>query len=201
MPMKFQPETPWKLRLPAVAALCLLASCGGGSGGSTDPGPEPEQAGITFMAGSTVTRNLGEPGWVSNLMGVAAADDGTVFVGDLDTIRKVDSSGFVTLVAGTPGVTGSTDGPVLQARFNGPASLVFDAAGNLYVAEKYANHIRKISPSGEVSTWVGDGDCRTGDGAGVAASICNPSQLAINSAGTVYVASLGALRRIDKAGN
>jgi hypothetical protein len=91
--------------------------------------------------------------------GVAADGAGNLYVADFgnNTIRKVVvATGVVTTLAGTAGMTGSSDGTGTAARFNGPESLAVDGAGNLYVADAYNHTIRKIVlQSGVVTTLVG----------------------------------------------
>lgn len=69
-----------------------------------------------------------------------------------DTIIKVTSTGTVSTVAGQAGVAGFTDGQGSSALFNGPIDVRVDGAGNLYVADQGNNAIRKIDPSGNVTT-------------------------------------------------
>lgn len=122
---------------------------------------------------------------------VAVDASGNVFVADSgnNTIRKVTPAGEVTTFAGKAGAAGSTDGTGAAALFNGPGSLAFDAAGNLYVADSGNNIIRKISPKGVVSTIAGTaGQAGFTDGGGAAARFRNPSGVASDPAGNVYVA-------------
>jgi hypothetical protein len=67
----------------------------------------------------------------------------------------VTLSGFVTTIAGVPLVAGDADGPAASATFSGPRQAVADASGNVYVADASNALIRKISPSGQVSTVAG----------------------------------------------
>ena len=60
-------------------------------------------------------------------------------------IRKIDSSGNVTTLAGQAGVDGSANGQGTEASFNNPFGVVVDSSGNLYVADMYNHLIRKIS--------------------------------------------------------
>ncbi len=98
---------------------------------------------------------------------------------------------------------GSADGAAALARFNGPRGLAFDASNNLYVADSANHTIRKISTSGNVTTLAGSVGVPGGlDGAGTAARFNNPWGLAVDSAGSVYVADFGnsAIRKITAAG-
>ena len=74
-------------------------------------------------------------------------------------MRKISTEGIVTTVAGS-GERGFADGDPLRAKFDGPAGIGVDAAGNLYVAEIGNNRIRKIVPGKRVLTYAG------GDGRG-----------------------------------
>jgi hypothetical protein len=100
----------------------------------------------------------------------------------------------VTTLAGVAGESGSTDGPGSTARFNGPPGLTVDAADNLYVADDFNQAIRKITPSGVVTTLAGDptvvdqdGNPSGGyaDGMGTAARFYHPIGVAVDGAGNV----------------
>lgn len=123
--------------------------------------------------------------------GVAVDNAGSVYVGDNNnsTIRKITSSGVVTTIAGTAGVAGSADGTGSAARFNYPWGVAVDSAGNIYVADWYNHTIRKITSSGVVTTLSGlVGVAGSSDGAGSTARFYNPTGVAVDSGGTVYVA-------------
>ena len=98
---------------------------------------------------------------------------------------------------------GSEDGPVADARFNSPAGLAQDLAGNLYVAD-YRNHtVRKISPAGIVSTIAGKaGEPGNADGIGAEARFTLPWGLSADIVGNVYVyeSGRGVIRQITPAG-
>ena len=81
-----------------------------------------------------------------------------VYVADRDgTIRKITPDGAVTTLAGVGGQTGTNDGIGNAARFSSPIGLVVDGAGNIYVADSGNNKIRKVTPTGEVTTLAGSG--------------------------------------------
>lgn len=137
--------------------------------------------------------------------GVGIDSSGNVFVADTPnhTIRKITSSGEVTTVAGVAGVYGSTDGTGTNARFNQPTGVALDNSGNVYVADTWNNKIRKITSSGEVTTFAGaGGGWGSNDGSGSSAKFNQPTGVAVDSDGNVYVADGGnhTIRKVSNAG-
>jgi sugar lactone lactonase YvrE len=134
---------------------------------------------------------------------------GNLFVADFNnnTIRKVTPSGLVTTMAGTAGQPGSADGTNGAARFNGPNDVVLDSADNLYVADFNNNTIRKVTPIGTnwvVTTLAGCATCQVGsaDGTNSAARFNQPNDVALDSAGNLYVADYGnsTIRKLTPVG-
>lgn len=108
------------------------------------------------------------------------------------------SAGVVTTVAGN-GTRGDTNGPAASAQFRGPNSLVADTAGNIYLTENgQTNRIRKIAVDGTVSTYAGTGDFDYKDGPATQAAFNNPSGIAIDAAGNLYIADTNnhAIRKV-----
>jgi hypothetical protein len=108
-----------------------------------------------------------------------------------------------THFAGSFGGSGFEDGSGNVARFNGDAGIAVDTAGNVYVADTSNHTIRKISPSGTVTTLAGLAETpQSGDGRGAHALFNSPKGIAVDSAGTVYVADTGnhTIRKITSAG-
>ncbi|MFH0938004.1 MAG: M6 family metalloprotease domain-containing protein [Planctomycetota bacterium] len=95
----------------------------------------------------------------------------------------------VTTLAGTAGQSGSTNGTGSAARFNYLSGMAVDGAGYVYVGDYYNHTIRKISPSGDVTTLAGAvGQTGNTNGTGSAARFNQPDGVAVDSAGNVYVA-------------
>src|ERR1035437_7180208 len=137
--------------------------------------------------------------------GVAVDSAGNVYVADCanQTIRKITPAGVVTTLAGSPLVQGSADGNGSAARFFQPHGVAVDTAGILYVADQNNHSIRKIDTAGNVTTLAGNGSSGSADGNGSAAQFSYPNNLALDSAGNVYVADFynDTIRKIDTAGN
>jgi hypothetical protein len=78
-----------------------------------------------------------------------------------------------TTFAGQASV-GNTDGTGIAARFNSPNGIAIDGAGNLYIADTYNHVVRRITPSGAVTTLAGSGRQGTADGTGAASEFSAP---------------------------
>jgi sugar lactone lactonase YvrE len=132
---------------------------------------------------------------------VAVAGDGTLYVADYSNhrIRKITPSGVVTTLAGSS--QGFSDGVGARAKFSYPAGICVDAAGNVYVSDHQNHSIRKVSPSGSVTTLAG-ATPGFNDGTGPAAQFNAPVGIAVDVAGQVYVADAGnhRIRKVSPAG-
>ena len=139
-------------------------------------------------------------------MGVSVSGDGTTYVADTynHTIRKVTSGGVVTTFAGQAGTKGYKDGVGTTALFNEPRSLVVDdRTGDVYVSDTNNNVIRRISPSGVVTTLAGSGGVQGSvDGTGSVARFKEPHGIALDSSGNLYVADYmnGTIRKVTTSG-
>lgn len=134
---------------------------------------------------------------------VVLGPNGSLYVAGAgaNVILEVTPTGTVSNFAGT-GALGGGDGPRASATFNYPYGLAFDVAGNLYVSEFNGQRIRKISASGDVTTLAGSGAPGSADGAGAAASFNQPSAVAVDAHGNVFVADSAnnSIRKITPAG-
>ncbi len=154
-------------------------------------------------------------------IGAAVAMAGMVVVSTA-TAPPTAAAGYViiTTVAGNGGEFSSGDGgPATQASLGGPADVVVDAAGNLYIVEEWGQRVRKVDPSGIITTVAGDGttgqcdwhdrDCDpfgpppdVGDGGpATEAHLNQPSGVAVDGAQNVYIADSqnARVRRVDAA--
>ena len=132
---------------------------------------------------------------------------GNLYIADTHNhrIRKVDSAGVISTVAGngTQGY-GGDGGAATAAQLNLPFSVALDAAGNLYIADRGNERIRKVDSAGVISTVAGDGTCcYSGDGgAATAARLGAPRSVALDGSGNLYIADRGnhRIRKVDSAG-
>jgi gliding motility-associated-like protein len=117
-------------------------------------------------------------------------------------LRLEASPQDVTTYAGIAGMSGYTDGAALSSRFNSPHGVCADKQGNVYVADRYNHRIRKITPSGTVSTLAGSGLPGSTDGTGTAASFNEPWSLACDTIGNLYIADTKnyKIRKVTQAG-
>ena len=125
----------------------------------------------------------------SDPFGTAVDAHGNVFVaegGAGNRIRRIGPDGVVASFAGAR--AGFADGAGALAAFDTPSALAIDRLGNLYVADTGNNAIRKVAPDGSVSTLAGGGGAGYLDGVGRAARFDGPVGVAVDRAGTVYVA-------------
>lgn len=137
--------------------------------------------------------------------GIATDTVGNIYVADQGNyvIRKITPEGIVTTFAGTVGKVGADNGVGALASFHTPSGIATDAEGNVYVADQGNHLIRKITPTGSVSTLAGrPGVAGAEDGVATVATFYLPVGVAADANGNVYVAdSANALiRKVSPAG-
>src|ERR1039457_5511850 len=124
---------------------------------------------------------------------MAIDTSGDLFVADSvdSVIRKITLDGTITTVAGTgtPGFS-RDNGPATSAQLNGPTGVAVDGSGNLYIADQVNQRIRKVTPGGVITTIAGTGVSGYSgyNGVAIAAELANPSAVAADNAGNVYIA-------------
>ncbi|HEY9898945.1 MAG TPA: IPT/TIG domain-containing protein [Pantanalinema sp.] len=119
-------------------------------------------------------------------------------------IRKVDTSGNISTVAGTGVAGGTGDGfQATSAQLRNPMDVAFDSAGNLYIVDANNHWIRKVDGSGVISTFAGSSMGISGDGGpAIEAQLRAPRSLAIDVADNVYILDGGnrRVRMVDRLG-
>jgi uncharacterized protein (TIGR03437 family) len=153
---------------------------------------------ITTVAGTGVPGFSGDGGLAVNASiktptGVAVDSLGNLYFADADNnrIRKISTTGLISTVVGT-GAGGffGDGGLAISAALNIPYDVAVDGQGNIFIADAGNNRIRKVSPSGVITTLAGTGvNSFSGDGgAGSQATLNFPWGLAVDSTGTLYIA-------------
>jgi streptogramin lyase len=149
---------------------------------------------VSTLAGtgtSGFVNGTGTAASFSTPFGVAVDSSGNVFVADTgnNAIRKITPAGVVSTFAGAvTSLSGFANGTGTEASFNTPSFIAVDGSGNVFVADTYNNAIRKITPSGIVSTYAGTGKRSFINGIGAVAGFNYPYGVAVDSSGNVFVA-------------
>lgn len=167
---------------------------------------------ITTVAGNGVSGTGGDGGPATaaqlNTPECVIGDTlGNLYIADCQNsrVRKIDTFGVITTIAGT-GVQGFSGdgGPATAAKLSGPSGLAMDNAGNIYVSNLYTNRIRKITSAGIISTIAGNGTAGfSGDGGPAVSCMLNgPNSIALDNTGNLYLADLqnNRIRKINASG-
>lgn len=182
-----------------------LAQCGTATNIITVAGNHT--SGYSGDGGAGTSAQMGSP------YAVVSDAAGNVFIADYfnNVVRKLNIYGVMSTVAGTgePGYNGENL-YATESRLNGPAGLAVDAFGNLYIADKFNERIRKVDGhTGRMTTIAGNGLHGGWNGAGfgnggpaTAASLTYPVAVALDCTGNIYIADNGSqtVRKIDPTG-
>jgi IPT/TIG domain/NHL repeat len=161
-------------KITPAAVVTTLA--GNGTAGSTDGtgsaarfneplGVTVDAAGNVYVADyiNSAIRKVTPAGVVTTVVGMSSIFGITIDgAGNLycaqyaqQIVSKYSTTGVYSIIAGQVNTSGTTDGNGAAARFNFPAGITIDGAGNLYVSETFNNRVRKITATGDVTTIAG----------------------------------------------
>lgn len=193
--------------LSCLAIVIISSSCSG----EEDPLPETiiDECQLSFS--TSTLAGIGTPGYSNGSLaqfnytrGVIVDSIGNVYVADYfnHCIRKITASGSTTLYAGQPGSNGYQNGAATSAAFNFPTAVAVDRTGNVFVTDVLNQVIRKISPSGFVSTYAGNGASGYADGPVSSASFRNPIAMCTDIQGNLIISDQHnhVIRKITPSG-
>jgi sugar lactone lactonase YvrE len=206
------PATKAGLNLPAAAALdqagnLLIADTSNNRIRKVDI-----HGTITTVAGNGIAGSSGDGGPATSASlnaptGVALDSAGNFFIADSknSVIRKVDTGGVITTVAGNgTGAFAGDGGLATSASLNFPHGVTVDAAGNLFIADSFNHRIREVSAAGVITTVAGSATATfAGDGGpATSASLDFPSGVALDGKGNFYIADTdnARIRKVDTNG-
>jgi len=164
---------------------------------------------ITTIAGKGTFNYSGDGGQATaaglNTAGVVLDTLGNLYIVDNNRIRKVNTLGIITTIAGN-GASGynGDGGQATAAELNSPVAVTLDAAGNLYISDEINNCIRKVNTNGIINTIAGNGNSGFfGDGGqATAASLSAPLGLTMDAFGNLFIADAynSVIRKVDAFG-
>jgi len=167
---------------------------------------------ITTIAGTGTAGFSGENGpataaEISAPYGIAIDLAGNIYFSDDGSgrIRKINTSGIITTIAGTGGTGYNGNNiPATSAEFNGLGGIAVDASGNIFVTDDFNFRIRKINTSGIITTVAGTGNpIYNGDGIpATSANLGNLNYVVLDNSGNMYIVDYGQyrIRKVDASG-
>lgn len=175
-------------------------------------GPPADSGLVSAFAGTGTAGYSGDGGSASSATLRVASDvtldaSGNIYIADENNrrVRKINTSGIITTVAGNGGITYSGDGVSALSTSITVTGVVVDDSGNIFIADEGNNRVRKVNPSGIISTVAGNGTAGySGDGGtATAAMLNNPRRLALDGAHNLYISDKGnnVIRKVTPGGN
>jgi uncharacterized protein (TIGR03437 family) len=168
---------------PQVAGGNITVYAGNGTAGFSGDGGPAAQAQLNFPFGPR-NEEFGH---------IVLDAQGNLYIADKGNhrIRRVAANGTISTIAGT-GTSGFSGdgGPAVRAQLSFPCGLALDRQGNIYITDQANNRVRRIDAQGIITTVAGDGQGRFGGDGGPAdrASLWEPSAVAVDAAGNLYIA-------------
>lgn len=144
---------------------------------------------------SSVTATIGQLKEIGRTGGLATDSAGNLYIGDTQSyvVRKVDPSGVMTTIAGngSAGISGNNGNgsKATSVPICSPSGVVADSSGNVYFGSSICGTVRKVDPSGVLSTFAGNGN---------PGFVQTPWALAMDNSGNMYVCDNGVGTRVYK---
>ena len=165
---------------------------------------------ISTVAGNGIMGYSGDHGpataaEINEPVGVVADKAGNIYFTEMTSnrVRKVDTAGIITTIAGTGANAHSGDnGPATAADVSGPSGIAVDTAGNIFFTEFIGLTVRKISTTGTITTVAGGGSTYANGVAATATILYNPVSLAVDRANNIYIDDhqMNVIRKINTSG-
>jgi hypothetical protein len=167
--------------------------------------PTPRHVEAGDVLPSQVATTSFAPGLV-NPGPLAIAPDGGVLIADLARDQILEwKDGLLTVVAGD-GLSGfaGDGGPAVDAELNDPGEIAVGPNGTIYFVDSGNDRVRAVSPGGVIETVAGDGSlvlgADVGDGGPATAASLNPTGVAVNRDGDLFISSNSDIREVSPAG-
>ncbi len=157
---------------------------------------------ITTIAGTGVSGGTGDGGPATSALldgptDLAFDSSGNLYVACQwnASVRKIDTGGTITRFAGNGnGGFAGDGGQATSAQVDRPNGVAVDSSGNVFIADRFNNRVRKVATNGVITTVAGTGTAGySGDGgAATSAKLNEPSRVAVGPDGTLYIADRGS---------
>ena len=165
------------------------------------------RAGFSGDGGPATSAQLSIGSGSNDPAGVAIDGQGNVYIADPGNsrVRRVNAAGTISTFAGTGQRGYSGDGgPATAARLDSPVGVAVDRHGNVYIGDSENDRVRRVSPSGTITTLAGTGKHgSSGDGGpATLADLATPTGVAVDGNGNVYIAEYPTdrVRRVSPGG-
>ena len=200
-----------KLFLLLTATVSILLS--GCDSTILPPSDEGTSYTITTIAGSGAEDDDGKlatEAFLTSPRGVAVDGHGNLYIADTENhrVRRIDAeSGIIITIAGSGEEGyGGDEGPATEAKLNWPTGVAVDDSGNVYIADRNNERVRRVDADGIITTFAGTGEWgydSDEDGGPATEALLNwPADVALDANGNIYIADEynNRIRKVDSEG-